>query len=42
MLVAIVLVGRERIEEWGRVTRAFIMRLGARMFARPTAAPDRP
>jgi len=42
VLVAIVLVGRERIEEWGRVTRAFIMRLGARMFARPTAAPDRP
>jgi branched-chain amino acid transport system permease protein len=37
VLVVIVLVGRERVEEWGRALRASLARLGARVFARPVA-----
>jgi branched-chain amino acid transport system permease protein len=45
VLVAIVLVGRERVEGWTTVLRASIVRLGARLLPRPAAAgsatPDR-
>jgi branched-chain amino acid transport system permease protein len=44
VLVAIVLVGRDRMENWTATARAFIVSLGARMLSRPTtlggAAPD--
>ncbi len=44
VLVVIVLVGRERVEEWTAVVRASISRLGARLVTRPAtvrgAAPD--
>jgi branched-chain amino acid transport system permease protein len=44
VLVVIVLVGRERVEEWTAVLRASISRLGARLVTRPAtvsgAAPD--
>ncbi len=44
VLVVIVLVGRERVEEWTAAVRASIVRLGARAAARPVAvggaAPD--
>jgi branched-chain amino acid transport system permease protein len=46
MLVVIVLVGRERVEEWTALVRATIVRFGARLVARPAAiggaAPDGP
>jgi branched-chain amino acid transport system permease protein len=42
MLVLIVLIGRERMAGWNEAARAFLMRLGARLFAgKPAAAPDR-
>ncbi len=45
VLVVIVLVGRERVEEWTAAARAFLARLGARMVTRTAAvggpAPDR-
>jgi len=44
VLVVIVLVGRERVEEWTAILRASISRLGARLVTRPAtvggAAPD--
>ena len=46
MLVVIVLVGRERVEEWTAAVRTTIIRFGARLVARPAAiggaAPDGP
>jgi branched-chain amino acid transport system permease protein len=45
MLVLIVLIGRERMAGWNEAARAFLMRLGARLFARKpaerSAAPSR-
>ena len=45
MLVLIVLIGRERMASWNEAARAFLMRFGARLFARKPAgrraAPDR-
>jgi branched-chain amino acid transport system permease protein len=45
MLVLIVLIGRERMAGWNEEARAFLMRLGGRLFARKpaerSAAPDR-
>jgi branched-chain amino acid transport system permease protein len=35
VLVVIVLTGRERVEEWTAAVRAWIVALGARLFARP-------
>jgi len=35
--VVIVLAGRERIEEWTAVGRAWIVGLGGRLMARPAA-----
>ena len=44
VLVVIVLVGRERVEEWTAALRASLSRLGARLVSRPAAvgggAPD--
>jgi len=44
VLVVIVLVGRERVEEWTTEVRGFLARLGARIVTRPAAvggaAPD--
>ena len=44
VLVVIVLVGRERVEEWTAAVRASLARLGARAVARPAtvggAGPD--
>jgi branched-chain amino acid transport system permease protein len=45
MLVLIVLIGRERMASWNEAARAFLMRFGARLFARKpaerSATPDR-
>jgi branched-chain amino acid transport system permease protein len=45
MLVLIVLIGRERMAGWNEEARAFLMRLGGRLFARKpaerSAAPER-
>jgi branched-chain amino acid transport system permease protein len=45
MLVLIVLIGRERMAGWNEAARAFLMRFGARLFARKpaerSATPDR-
>jgi branched-chain amino acid transport system permease protein len=40
VLVVIVLVGRERVEQWTAALRAFIARLGKQLTARPAAAGD--
>jgi len=37
MLVLIVLIGRERMASWNEAARAFLMRFGARLFARKPA-----
>jgi branched-chain amino acid transport system permease protein len=39
MLVVIVLVGRERVEEWTAAVRAWIVGLGLRLIARPATSP---
>jgi branched-chain amino acid transport system permease protein len=41
VLVVIVLVGRERVEEWSAAARAAITRFGARLFTRPAPAGGR-